>query len=173
MKIQIVPYDPAWPGKFQVQQVKILAGTQGMNLQIEHIGSTSVPGLGAKPVIDILLGLPDFAMADALVSCMQELGYAYIDRFEDVMPYRRLFVQGAGESRRVNIHSVEIGSEFWQRHLMFRDYLRSHDETRDAYHQLKRELAKQDWEEVSEYAAAKTRFIREIERKAREAQSSS
>lgn len=135
---------------------------------IEHIGSTSVSGLAAKPVIDIMIGLRDFSVADKLVPGIVSLGYEYVPKYEDEMPYRRFFKKYAGGTATHQIHMVQAGGEFWQRHLLFRDYLRANPDMAASYAVLKRELAKLDWDDVNDYADAKSAFIRNIEDQARE-----
>jgi len=159
MRIIITPYDARWPGLFRKERDRIAAALSPLGPEIAHIGSTAVPDLAAKPTIDIMIGLDDFAAADDQISRMEAIGYDYWDRFEDVFPDRRLFcLEKAGE-RLVNVHMVGHGSPFWVRHLLFRDILRQDKKTRKAYEALKRELAKHDWNERSDYAEAKTEFI--------------
>jgi GrpB-like predicted nucleotidyltransferase (UPF0157 family) len=136
---------------------------------VEHIGSTSVPGLGAKPVIDILVGVRAFADADEhCIGPICGLGYEYISDFETVMPFRRYFRRLTDETTHSHyIHLVELGSDFWERHLLFRDYLRADPEQAREYGQLKRRLAPQ-FSDVNDYADAKTDFIRATEASARE-----
>jgi len=172
MKIRIVPYDPEWVKMFDREAAKIHRILGDEIADIQHIGSTSVTGLAAKPIIDILLGVRDFSMADTVVvPAMKAAGYVYIDKWEDVLPLRRFFVRENLEGERiVHIHSVGIDNhKWWDRHIQFRDYLRTHSETKQAYETLKRELAQREWTDGSEYAGAKTEFIRKIEQQAREA----
>lgn len=135
---------------------------------IEHIGSTSVYGLAAKPIIDIMIGLHDFSVADKLVPEIVALGYLYIPKYEKVMPYRRFFKKFTGGIATHQIHMVQAGGEFWERQLLFRDYLRANPVVAASYEVLKKELAKLEWEDVNDYADAKTAFIRNIENRARE-----
>lgn len=162
MKIIIDNYDPNWPIIYEAERKLILKACRDKIQSIEHIGSTSVPGLGAKPIIDILLGVSSFADADAIVPAMISLGYIYINKYENVMPYRRYF----SKDRKYHVHCVEVGSSFWKRHLAFRDYLRINDNVRDDYDILKRKLAEKDWNDSNDYAYAKTDFVRGIEKEA-------
>lgn len=164
MKVEIVNYNPAWPALYEKEKEIILKACGNKVHSIEHIGSTSVPGLGAKPVIDILLGVSELKNADEVIPVLQELGYTYRNDFEDIMPYRRYF----SKVGKVHVHSVETGSPFWKRHIQFRDYLRAHDEVRDDYFSLKSELAQNEWGDGNDYAFAKTEFIRGIEKTASE-----
>jgi GrpB-like predicted nucleotidyltransferase (UPF0157 family) len=133
---------------------------------IEHIGSTAVHGLAAKPIIDIMVGLTNFAVADSLVPSIEGLGYEYVYQFESEMSYRRYFRKEKAGVRTYHIHMVAIASDFWNRHLSFRDYLRTHPDTATEYANLKRNLSNQEWQDMNDYAAAKTGFILSIEAKA-------
>lgn len=166
MKITLSEYDPGWPSMFEKEKEFLLARLSSSNPSIEHVGSTSVPGLIAKPTIDLMIGLPEFAQADSLVPPIQQLGYTYFKQYEDLMPYRRFFKKQNGDITTHHIHMVERGSEFWFRHLLFRDFLRGNQSTAADYAKLKLKLAQQDWKDGNEYAEAKTDFIREIEKRA-------
>jgi GrpB-like predicted nucleotidyltransferase (UPF0157 family) len=167
--IVIANYDPSWPAMFDEERARLVGAVGNWVLGIEHIGSTSVPGLGAKPVIDILIGVG--ALADADEHCIEPicgLGYEYVPEFETVMPFRRYFRRSADEQNHSHhIHLVEKGSDFWQRHLLFRDYLRAHPDRAREYEQLKRRLAPQ-FSDVNDYAQAKNEFIRATEEIARD-----
>lgn len=165
MKIVIAEYSDLWPQMFERERQQ-LAQILPDTCIIEHIGSTSVPGLAAKPIIDIMIGLADFAEADFLVASVCSLGYKYNPRFEDQMPYRRFFGKDILNVRTHHVHMVAISSEFWNRHLFFRDYLRTHSQVAAEYATLKRELAQCEWEDTNDYTDAKTSFIQSIEAKA-------
>ena len=162
MQIIIEEYQETWPQLFIAEKER-LSSLLPASSRIEHIGSTSVPGLAAKPVIDIMVGLADFAVADELVPCIASLQYEYLKFIESQMPYRRFFRKFEGQIRTHHIHMVEIGTEFWNRHLAFRNYLREHDDVANDYATLKRELAQRDWDDMNDYADAKTEFIRKFE----------
>ena len=135
--------------------------------EIEHIGGNAVNGLAAKPVIDIMIGLSDFSVADKPVPKIETLSYKYIKKYENEMPLRRYFVKNLNGVRTHQIHMVEINSEFWRRHLVFRDYLRQNPEMANDYAALKKQLARREWADVNEYADAKSEFITGIENKAK------
>ncbi|HEX8552087.1 MAG TPA: GrpB family protein [Abditibacteriaceae bacterium] len=162
MKIEIEEYSVAWPQMLAEEKAR-LESVIPYSINIEHIGSTAVPGLAAKPVIDIMLGLTDFAQADSLVRPIESLGYEYVSQFEDEMPYRRFFRKENCGVRTHHIHAVSVGSEFWIRHLRFRDYLRNRPDVAAEYACLKRSLAQQEWADMNEYAGAKTDFIQRID----------
>ncbi len=123
-------------------------------------------GLAAKPIIDIMIGLTDFSLADLMVPEVESLGYEYMSQWENEMPYRRFFKKENAGIRTHQIHMVTIGSEFWNRHLAFRDYLRTHQSVAEEYATLKRQLAKQEWQDMNDYAGAKTDFIQSVEAEA-------
>lgn len=167
MKVTIVEYRPEWTEMFDDEK-RVLRNALGeVSARIEHIGSTAVPGLAAKPIIDIMVGLDDFSIADNLVPKIEALDYEYIKKYEAVMPFRRFFVKETGGLRTHQIHMVGVTSEFWERLVLFRDYLRRNSEVAAEYALMKKELAGREWLDVNEYADAKTEFIREIENRAR------
>jgi len=168
MKVIVSEYSPEWPELFEGERVALEAAIGAGTGIIEHVGSTSVEGLAAKPVIDIMIGLHDFTLADKLVPAITALGYQYIQKYEKVMPYRRYFKKIAHGTDTHHIHMVAAGGEFWQRHLLFRDYLRANPVVAASYAVLKRELAGIEWDDVNDYADAKTAFIKNIEHRARE-----
>lgn len=179
-KITVVPYNPEWPHLFEIEKQIISKALGSLNPVIEHIGSTSVVGLGAKPIIDIMVGLSAENLLDLAVTPMRSAGYCYIQYYEDVLAYRRYFIKMDGysgeyyrqKSERPNralfpsthhIHIVTKNSEFWYRHLFFRDYLREHPEEREAYYQLKLKLSEKKWDDRNDYTDAKSEFIQRIE----------
>lgn len=162
MKVLLTPYSQSWPHDFAVEKL-LLQQHISLPAKIEHIGSTSIVGLCAKPIIDILIGVPEEAQLNVPVPEIEELDYQYISRYEDEMPYRRFFIKEKNAVRTHHIHMVAYKSTFWIRHLQFRDYLREHSTTREEYAALKHQLAEQDWESINDYADAKTDFIRRIE----------
>jgi GrpB-like predicted nucleotidyltransferase (UPF0157 family) len=164
MKIVLAEYNSDWPVRFE-RECDVLRKIIGKdNCSIEHIGSTSVPGLLSKPIIDIMVGLKDFRFADGLAEQFVERGYEYYRQYEDTMPYRRFFKKIDKETVTHHIHMVEIASEFWQRHLLFRDYLRNNPDIAAEYAALKTELAKQEWETSNDFSQAKTEFIKRVEK---------
>ena len=167
MKVTIVEYRPEWRKLFADEKRVLQTALGEVSTQIEHIGSTAVAGLAAKPVIDLMVGLEDFSIADTLVPKIEALAYEYIKKYEAVMPFRRFFIKEQAGIRTHQIHLVGIGSEFWERLILFRDYLRQHPGVAAKYALLKKELAGHEWADANEYADAKTEFIRKIENEAR------
>ena len=163
MQIDILPYDPSSITKFKVESSLLRSVFNDVEIHIEHIGSTAVPGLSAKPVIDILVGLSDLSTAGRFIPLMIENGYNYISSYENGFPERKFFFKDVNSKRVFNIHMVEYGTAFWNRHIAFRDHLRNDDQCRLAYQDLKIKLAEHEWIDGNEYAAAKTKFIRAVE----------
>ncbi|ODN43071.1 GrpB family protein [Piscirickettsia litoralis] len=158
--IHLAPYNPDWPQRYQ-QEKKLLLSQAGQWITaIEHIGSTAVPGLTAKPIIDILIGVDLLQIADqCIVPTIIKLGYNYICQYEKELPERRYFQRLNDQGLHTHhIHLVETTSDFWQRHLLFRDYLRTHPTVAQQYAEHKLELAPQ-FTDSNDYAGAKTDFI--------------
>jgi GrpB-like predicted nucleotidyltransferase (UPF0157 family) len=161
MKITIFPYDPNWSNAFEQEKTRLTDALDGHIIDIQHIGSTSIPGLGAKPIIDIMIAVRMLEEADRF--CIQPivaLGYEYVKAFERETPMRRFFRKDDARGVRTHhIHMVEIDSDWWDLHLLFRDYLRSHPEACRDYETHKRQLAEREWNVSNDYAEAKTEFI--------------
>lgn len=146
--IVIADYDPAWAPKFEAARDAMYAacGREAF-VVIEHMGSTSVPGLAAKPIIDMMPGIRSLDDAPPIIDKLQALGYHYVPEFErdtpsgPGMPFRRYLRRDEDGRRAYHVHMVAYGSDFWVKHLLFRDYLRAHREAADAYAKLKRGLA--------------------------------
>lgn len=165
-EVVIADYDPAWPLLFEQEKALILGAIGSAVTAIEHIGSTSVPGLPAKPIVDIMVGVRALADAPACVEPLARLGYVYRPEFEAVLPDRRYFRKCARDVHTHHLHMAEVDGAFWRRHLAFRDYLRSHPETAQEYGRLKRGLAARLGDNVDAYTDAKTEFISAVETKA-------
>lgn len=161
MPIEIVAYNANWPSQFEDEKRRILAAIGRSVAAVEHVGSTAVPGLAAKPIIDILVGLRSLADAANCIGPLRGLGYEYVPEWEAELPERRYFRRVQPRPRTHHIHMVETTSEFWRRQLLFRDYLRAHHQDARAYETLKRDLATK-FEIGRDYAAAKSAFIKTI-----------
>jgi GrpB-like predicted nucleotidyltransferase (UPF0157 family) len=162
--VEIAEYDPAWPEAYERERAAIADALGGHVLAIEHVGSTSVPGLGAKPIIDIIIGLRDLADHARCVAPLESLSYEH--KGEYGIPGRHYFRKPVQGLRTHQVHMVEQGSAFWVRHLLFRDYLRANPDEAAAYGRLKRELAARFGADVEGYTEAKTEFIRSAEARA-------
>lgn len=158
-KVTLVLYDPAWPGLFDRFAAAIVDACAPWVTEIHHIGSTSVPGLPAKPIIDIMPGLRSFEDGFNCVEPMQSLGYEY--RGEFGIPRRHYFSRRAPGADQ-NVHMYPVGEGQWHGHLVLRDHLRTHPGDRERYHRLKEELAALHPWDVEAYADAKGPFIRSI-----------
>ena len=157
-EITLVEYDSAWPERYSGLEQEIRAALGRAALQIEHAGSTSVPGLIAKPIVDIVLVVADSAQEEAYVPALERAGYAVRVREPDWYEHRML--RGGGKD--VNLHVFSAGCPEVERMLRFRDRLRSNAGDRELYAAAKRELAARDWRHVQDYADAKTDVIDEI-----------
>ena len=165
--ITLVSYEPEWVDTYEKERGEI-RNAAGEHIEaIEHIGSTSIPGLAAKPVIDIMAGVETLGDADRCIEPLQTLGWIYAPEFEESVPHRRYFRKTDSEDHTHHLHMVEITSDWWDRHILFRDYLREHSEVAHAYEDLKRELAERHRWDIDEYTGAKTDFIQDVEEQAR------
>jgi GrpB-like predicted nucleotidyltransferase (UPF0157 family) len=156
--ISIENYDPNWPELFRREADRIRTGLGDRALRIEHTGSTSVPGLIAKPIIDILLVVADSADEASYAPELQAAGYSLRFREPDWYEHR-LF---RGPDTEINLHILSAGRPEIDRMLMFRDRLRANAADRDLYAQTKLALARQQWDRVQNYADAKTAVVEDI-----------
>ena len=157
----LADYDPQWPETYAEHQRRIHAALGPAAVQIEHIGSTSVPGLAAKPVIDVLITVEDITAEEDYLDQLLDVGYELRVR----EPGHRLVRTPA---RDVHVHVLEVGDEAAGDYLRFRDRLRADPEDRDLYERTKRALIEQDWADMNAYAEAKTGVIAEIKERARQ-----
>ena len=161
--IYLAPYDPTWPSLFNglAKQIPTVLGDDV--LLLEHVGSTSVPGLSAKPIIDMVLAVADSSDESSYVKPLEEKGYTLRIREPDWYEHRLLKppdVQG-------NLHVFSDGCEEIERMLMFRNWLRKHTDDRLLYEETKRELAARTWKYTQNYADAKSEIVQEILARAR------
>jgi GrpB-like predicted nucleotidyltransferase (UPF0157 family) len=156
--IELVDYDPAWPELFRREENRIRATLGDRAVLVEHTGSTSVPGLAAKPIIDITLAVPDSADEEAYVPALEAAGYVLRIREPDWYEHRVF----KGPDTNVNLHVFSEGCAEIDRMLRFRDWIRSNPADRELYEQTKRELAAKEWKYVQDYADAKTPVVEEI-----------
>lgn len=156
----ISSYSEEWPALFRQVRQELLTAFDPIVVSIEHVGSTSVHGLSAKPVIDVLLGANSLSDVESRIESLSRLGYTYVSKYEQELPMRRYFVKSPAGSLRIHLHAVELGSRFWQEHLAFRDLLRTDPQLRSSYQSLKLQLAREHSHDKSAYTAAKGPFIR-------------
>lgn len=160
-EVKVVPHDPAWKEAFEAEAAVLHSVLADEALAIHHIGSTSVPGLSAKPVIDVLIEVREIEKVDAFDESMAAKGYEAWG--ENGIPGRRFFTKNRGRDRVFHIHVFEAGTLEAERHLAFRDYLREHPETSAAYARLKEELAEKHPTDIESYMDGKDSFIRDTE----------
>lgn len=187
MKLPFEPYNPKWKSSFEQIKSQLTALLHPFNLSIEHIGSTSVEGLSAKPIIDILLGVANKSDLDEVARALQLPNVVYYEKYNEDMPGRRFFVlfnqstreMGVAPVVKINekipevlhqhhlriahIHTFVKGSEDWMRHIAFRDYLSAYPEVKREYQNLKQHLIQHEWNDGNEYNAAKDPFLKEQE----------
>lgn len=189
MKIEVKKYNPNWLNQYKDLKNKLSIILENLNPIIEHIGSTSIPSLCAKPIIDIAVGIKDFTELNLTIQPMIENQFIYYKVYNNIMPKRRLFIGLKNDKDSIqfkkiysynneipqkqihtykltHIHIWEFQSYEWKRHIAFRDYLKEHIEISKKYSSLKYKLSKKEWIDVNEYNDAKSNFIKEIETKA-------
>ena len=161
-QVTVVRYQVAWPAHFRLAAEELTVAIQNLPVQLEHIGSTSVVGLCAKPVIDILLGVEDLAVLERRIPIIEALGYVYRPAYETQLPERRYFVRAPTSMPKVHLHALIAGSPLWRRHLAFRNALRADPDLAHQYAALKFELAAQHAHDKSAYTVAKAPFIQRV-----------
>ncbi len=161
--VRIDDYNSEWPRLYQREAERIRAALGDRVLQLEHVGSTSVPGLAAKPRIDILLVVADSGDESSYLPAMQAAGYWLKVREPDWNEHRMF----KGPDTDINLHVFTPGCPEIGRLLLFRDWLRTHAEDRELYERVKRELARREWKYTQNYADAKTTVVEEILARAR------
>lgn len=163
-EVKVVPHDPAWREKFEAEAAALRSVLGEEAIAIHHIGSTSVPGLAAKPTIDVLIEAREIEKVDDFDGAMAERGYEAWGEYG--IPGRRFFVKNRGSKRTHNVHVFQAGTPEVERHLAFRDYLIQDPETALAYETLKKDLAEKHPTDMESYVDGKDAFIKEAERRA-------
>ena len=187
VKILLSPYQPTWVDDFLAERDVVGSILSGYDPIIEHVGSTSIPGLCAKPTIDILVGVQDDSLLDQIITPLIGGGYTYFAKYEPAMPYRRLFarlkplagkappkviaindefVRGEEFVSVANIHVLVRDTLHWHRHLAFRDFLRAQAELKDEYGRLKAELSRHEFKDTNDYNSAKNDCIKRTQSQA-------
>ncbi|HAQ41906.1 MAG TPA: hypothetical protein DCM73_14480 [Clostridiales bacterium] len=164
--ITLMEYDPHWPGLFDREANRIRSLLGSSVLQLEHVGSTSIPGLCSKPIIDILLAVADSSDELSYVPALEKAGYALRIREPDWFEHRMF----KGPDTNISLHVFSLGASEVKRMLRFRDWLRTNDTDRENYARVKRDLAKHVWQNVQNYADAKTEIVKEIMERANSAE---
>ena len=164
-KVEVVPYDPKWREAFEVESFLVTEALGANVVAIHHIGSTAIPGIYAKPIIDLLVEVQDIAKVDQQSSQMESLGYEVMGEFG--IPGRRYFRKDNQEGIRTHhLHTFQVGSAQVARHKAFRDYMIAHPEDAHKYSELKRELAREYFTSIEQYMDGKDGFIQAIDKKA-------
>ena len=164
--VKLSSYNDEWPKIFEREKVLLSSALGDLVIDIQHIGSTSIPGMPSKPIIDMMASIPDFRSIDKYIQPLKKLGYE--DRGQQGVPDRHIFVKGDEARRTHHLNLTERDSSFWKEHVLFLDYLRTHKEAVDEYAKLKTELAKSFPDDRNSYASAKAEFVKKIVEKARE-----
>jgi len=162
--VVIVDYDPHWPEMFAEEQARILETLDGLDVSVEHVGSTAVPLLAAKPIIDIMVVVADAPTGEKTIAPLAVLGYDY--RGELGIPGRLYFAKG-GPPRTHHLHMYPLGHPETVRLILFRNYLRTNPNTAQEYAELKRGLAGKFRDDREAYTEAKSTFIKSVEARAR------
>lgn len=187
MKIEIQPYNENWKNQFDEIKTELQNLLKLFKPQIDHIGSTSVCGLSAKPIIDILVGIENEQELDETIKPLINCTYIYYEMYNSIMPYRRFFVKTKNikipnniiekesdidevllshTNRIAHIHIIPKNSIHWLRHIAFKEYLIQNPEIKNQYQNLKQELSLNNWKDGTEYNSAKNDFIKYHEEKA-------
>lgn len=156
--IIVVDYNTNWSKQYEQEKQQILLALGDTVINIQHIGSTSVPGLAAKPVIDIILGVKQIPPLLEQVSSLEAIGYSYYGELG--IPGRHYFRKGMPRTHQ--IHAVLVNSEFWERHILFRDFLRKHPKAAQRYAALKRKLTQEFAGDRTRYTNSKTPLIEQL-----------
>jgi NAD-dependent deacetylase len=153
--VRVIPYDPAWPREAEAEAARVREALGDLVVEIDHVGSTSVPGLAGKPVLDLSVGLRSLDLDGDRVRAMARLGYEYLGEYG--LP-GRLFFRKGDDTRTHHVHAVEHGEEHWHRHRAFRDYLREHPDEAAAYGEHKISVAA-DARDSEDYWARKQPYV--------------
>ncbi len=164
-RIELAEYDPAWPALYAREERRLRSLLGERAVRVEHVGSTAVPGLPAKPIVDVGLEVPDSADEAAYVPDLEAAGYALRIREPEWLEHRLV----KGPDTNVNVHVFSAGCDEVERMLRFRDRLRADAADRERYAQAKRELAAREWRYVQQYADAKSGVVADILARADEA----
>ncbi len=161
-QIIVVPYDNAWPQRFRVESQLIHMVLDDLDPVIEHIGSTSVPGLAAKPTIDMLVGVTSLSDFGGHIDRLVDYGYEYIPEYERALPDRRFFKRVVQGQRTHHVHVVQFNGFYWRRYMAFRDSLRCDPALAARYATLKRGLALRHRYDRDAYTNGKTDFVESV-----------
>jgi GrpB-like predicted nucleotidyltransferase (UPF0157 family) len=162
-EVEVAEYDAQWPVRFAQESDQIRRLLTNPSLEIEHHGSTAVPGLAAKPVIDMLVAVESIESAERSASVLLQNGYESVDqRYREIWPKRIVLIRREGGERVCHVHLMLRGHSVWKRLIAFRDYLRTHPDVAAKYADLKRSLASTLGDDRHAYMSAKGDFINRI-----------
>jgi GrpB-like predicted nucleotidyltransferase (UPF0157 family) len=164
--VKLVQYDKQWKKLFEKESALISSRIKDYIVDIQHIGSTAIPGIAAKPIIDIAVAIDDLSNIKQVVNLLEKGEYEY--RGEQGIPDRHLFVRGDEECRTHHLHVMVNTSNEWKKHILFRDYLRQHPTEVKQYSDLKKRLAAEFEFDRGKYTDGKEEFIKSIIEKAKE-----
>lgn len=164
--VKLSKYNPKWKTLFEEESNKLLAVASDYFEDVEHIGSTAIPDIVSKPIIDILASINSLSNISRIIEPLKKLDY--IHRGEQGIPGRHLFVKGGEEFRTHHLHVVEKNHHEWTKHILFRDYLRANPKDAEEYSTLKQVLLKKFELDREKYTTGKSEFIEEIIKKAKE-----
>jgi GrpB-like predicted nucleotidyltransferase (UPF0157 family) len=156
--VELVPYDKRWPELFEAERAELMTLRAHGIKDIQHVGSTAIPGLAAKPIVDVMVGVEPLLVGQGLLDALKRLGYEYFGEYG--IPGRHFFRKG--DPRTHHLHWVGWGGDFWVRQVDFRDYLRAFPEEAERYERLKRDLAARFSSDRDSYTKAKTHFVEDI-----------
>lgn len=162
--IAVLNYDPEWPSKYERERDHIASILKDNYISIYHIGSTAIPGLAAKPIIDIMVAVRSLESVDAATEEFSDIGYEYLGEFGIA---GRRYLRKGGDERTHQIHIFQ--ADDWDnigRHLAFRDFMRTHEEEREEYAKIKKALAEKFPYDIGGYCDGKESFVREVEKRA-------
>ncbi len=162
--VKLENYNEKWKDIFEEESKLISSKINKFLIGIQHIGSTAIPGIAAKPIIDIAVAIDSLSNVEKIIKLLHELGFQY--RGEQGIPGRHLFVKGDEENRTHHLHVVENDHHEWKTHILFRDYLKSNSKVAKEYSNLKIELAKKYEFDREKYTEGKSEFIQKIIEKA-------
>ena len=167
-RIKICDYDPTWPAEFEQERARLHSVLASIVTTIEHVGSTAVPGLAAKPIIDMLVGVHSLSEARVhSIEALAALGYAYMADYESWLPGEMLFRKGPPGPWTHHAHVMERSSPRWEELMSVRDYLRAHHDVATAYGELKKALAVVFQDDIAGFRDAKRPFLQAVMARAR------
>lgn len=161
-KIELQDHDPSWPARFAQERDRLISLFPGTFIEVQHIGSTAIPGLPAKPVIDILAGVESMAVAESVAAPLCQSGYTTSAEFNASLVDRKWFMRWHDGHRTHHLHVVVHRSRVWREHIRFRDALRAQPELARRYAELKSQLAAKHALDRETYTEAKADFVRSV-----------